>query len=153
MQGRRNVRTAHCSYLDIYISQKIILFLWWFWRQISHQRTSQYHELFYLKIQINYTHFPSIFCRSFQTHCFLHSIAAIPMTWHIQVVIWCKNVIQTFQPFWNSSNCVQKAVDLITIVKKRKKISLANLNFQIKKIMILAVHWFEIYFQHHLHIA
>ena len=29
-----------------------------------------------------------------------------PMTWHIQVAIWCKNETPTFQPFRNSSNCV-----------------------------------------------
>ena len=116
---------AHCSFLDFHNQA-----LWrWFWKQIS----NQYHKLLDLKIQINYTHFPSIFCRSCQIHCFLHIVAAIPMTWHIQVVIWCKNVIQTFQPFWNSSNCVQKAVDLITPAKNRKKMSLADWIFRSKK--------------------
>ena len=60
-----------------------------------------------------------------------------PMTWHIQVAIWCKNETPTFQPFWNSSNCVQKAVDLTTPAKHRRKMSIIDLNFQIKKIMIL----------------
>merc|ERR1712051_445794 len=38
---------------------------------------------------------------------------------------------------WNSSNSVQKAVDLTTPAKKRRKITIINLNFHIKKFMIL----------------
>ena len=34
--------------------------------------------LFDLKIQINYSHFPSIFCMSCQIQCFLHTVDAIP---------------------------------------------------------------------------
>ena len=38
---------------------------------------------------------------------------------------------------WNSHNSVQKAVDLITPEKNTRKMTLINLNFQIKKFMIL----------------
>ena len=36
---------------------------------------------------------------------------AVPMSWNIWVVIWCKNMTSWFQPLWNSSNSMQKAVD------------------------------------------
>ena len=35
-------------------------------------------SFFYLKIQTYYSHFPSIFYRSYQIHCFLHTVDAIP---------------------------------------------------------------------------
>ena len=82
--------------------------------------------------------FPSIFGRSFQIHCFWLTVAAISMLWHIYVAIWYKNVTRTFQAVRNSSNCVQKAVDLTTPAKNRRKMGIINLNFQIKKFMILA---------------
>jgi len=39
---------------------------------------------------------------------------------------------------WNSSDSVQKAVDLTTPAKDRRKMSIKDLNFQIKKFMDLA---------------
>ena len=50
----------------------------------------------------------------------------------------CKNVTQTIQSFWNSSDCVIKAVDLTTPAKNRRKMNVIDLNFNIKKFMILA---------------
>ena len=50
----------------------------WFGRPISNQPTGQNYELFDLKIQIYYTHFPFIFYKSCQIYCVLHTFAAIP---------------------------------------------------------------------------
>ena len=44
----------------------------------------------------------------------------------------------TIQPFENSINSVQKAVDLTTSAKNRRKMRIINLNFQIKKLISLA---------------
>ena len=48
-------------------------------------------SIFDLKIQICYYHFPSIFCRICQIHCFLHTVATITKSWHVWIVFWCKN--------------------------------------------------------------
>ena len=45
---------------------------------ISNHPTCQSYQLFNLKIQIYFTRFPSIFCRSCQIQCFLHTVDAIP---------------------------------------------------------------------------
>ena len=45
------------------------------------------------------------------------------------------NVTQMIQPFGNSINSVEKALDLTTPAKNRAKISIIDLNFQIKKII------------------
>ena len=58
---------VHCNYLGIYISQNIRLYKGDFEGQFQ---TS-------LQARIMYTYFPSIFCKSCQIHCFLHTIAAI----------------------------------------------------------------------------
>ena len=45
---------------------------------------------------------------------------------------------QIFQPFWNSINSVQKALDLTIPAKNIRKMSIIDLNFQIKKLIGLA---------------
>ena len=66
---------AHCSLLDIYISQKTRLCV----VNLEDQfQTCQTHQLFNLKIQIYYINFSSIFCSSCQIKCLLHTVAAIP---------------------------------------------------------------------------
>ena len=107
-----NFYTAH--YLNIYISQKIRLCNW-FGRPISNQPTGQNYEVFDLKIQIYYTDFPSIFCRSCQIHCFLHTVAAIPKR-----LKYLSYILQ-FSTWQNSRNSVQQAVDLTTTAKNRRK--------------------------------
>jgi hypothetical protein len=42
---------------------------------------------------------------------------------------------QIDQPFWNSSDSVQKAVDLTIPAKNRRKMRIIYLNFEIKKFM------------------
>ena len=64
--------TAHCNHLNIYISQKDRLCSW-FGRPISIQLTGQVYKLFNPTNDICCIQFPSIFCRSFQIQCFLHS--------------------------------------------------------------------------------
>ena len=102
--------------------------LWsWFERPISNHHTRQDYDFLN---QICYTHFSSIFYRSCQSHFFFAQYCY--MSWHVWVAIWCKNLTQVFQPFWNSSNTVQKTVDLTTPAKNRRKISIIDLNFLIK---------------------
>ena len=113
---------SHCSHLDIYISQKTGSVCSEFVRPISSEPRGQTYEYFDLKIQIYYTHFFSIFCKSCQIQCFLHTVAAT----------------QIFQPFWNSIDSVQKALDLTIPAKNRRKMSIIDLNFQIKKLIGLA---------------
>ena len=79
----------------------------WFVRPISNEPRGQTIQLFDLKIQMYYTHFSSIFCRSCQIHCFLHTVTAVPRSWNIGVVIWHKNMTQIDQSFCNSSDSVQ----------------------------------------------
>ena len=69
--------------------------------------------------------------------CFLHIAASISRKWSIWIVIWHINVIQVFQPFWNSINSVQKVVDLTIPAKNRRKMRMVGLNFQIKKMISL----------------
>ena len=74
----RTVTCTHCSYLDIYISQKI--------RLCVVDLEGKFQTIIQAKL-INFlvwkfrsiirTHFSSIFCRICQIHCFLHTVAAI----------------------------------------------------------------------------
>ena len=50
---------------------------------------------------------------------------------------------QTFQPFLNSIDSVQKALDLTIPAKNRRKTSTIDLNFQIKKFIDSPAGWFD----------
>jgi hypothetical protein len=65
----------------------------------------------------------------------LHTVDAIPKSWNTWIAIWRKKLTQMIQPFGNSINSVQKAVDLTTPAKNRAKISVIDLNFQIKRMI------------------
>ena len=132
------MRPLHTVAIWTFTFHKISGFVRVVLRPISIKPTGQDYEYFYLKIHIYYTHFPSISCRSCQIHCFLHTVAAISMSWHVWVALWWKNVTPTYLPFWNSSNSVQKAVDLTNPAKNRRKRGIIDMNFQIKKFVILA---------------
>ena len=110
---------SHCSYLNIYISQKIRLCAVDFEREISNQPTGQIHHFFCLEIYIFCTHFSSIFWRICQIHCFLQTDAAIPKCWHVWIAILHQIAIQ--------------AVDLTNSAKNKIKFSVIDLNFQPKK--------------------
>ena len=103
-----NYTYTHCSYLAIYISQ------------------------------IYYTYFSSIFCRNCQIYCFLHTVTAIPKRLIYLSHVFVSNHNSNISTPWNSSDSVQKAVDLTTPAKNRRKVSIKDLNFQIKKFMDLA---------------
>jgi hypothetical protein len=47
--------------------------------------------------------------------------------------IFPSNCNSNMSTHWNSSNSVQKAVDLTTPAKNRRKMSVIDMNFQIKK--------------------
>ena len=110
----------------------------WFGRPISNQPTGQSYQFFDLKIQIYYSHFSSIFCRSCQIHCFLHTVAAISKRLKCLSHIFASNCNLNMSSHWNSSNSVQKAVDLTTPAKNRRKMRIIDLNFQINILISLA---------------
>ena len=87
---------------------------------------------------IYYSHFPSIFCRSCQIHCFLHTVTAISKRLKCLSHIFASNCNLNMSSHWNSNNSVQKAVNLTTPAKNRRKMSIIKLNFQIKMFIILA---------------
>jgi hypothetical protein len=62
-------------------------------------------------------------------------------------------VTQVFQSFWNSSNNVQKAVNLKTPAKNRRKNEYNRSEFSDKKVHNhgLYLGWFEIGLPNHLH--
>ena len=72
-----------------------------------------------------------------QIHGFLNTVIAVPMSWNIWVVIWCRSMTSWFQLFLNSSNSLQKAVALTIPAKNRRKINKIDLYFQIKKFICL----------------
>ena len=138
--GRRHfwsckLSTTHCSLLDIYISQKNKVVCSKFGRPISNMSRGQTNQHFDLKIQIYYSHFSSIFCRNCQIQCFLDTVNAISKRLSHIFVSNCNLSTSTL---WNSSNSVQKALDFTTPAKNRRKMSIIDLNFQIKKLISLA---------------
>ena len=106
-----------------------------FGRPISNMSRGQTNQLFDLKIQIYYSHFSSIFCRNCQIQCFLDTVNAISKRLSHIFVSNCNLSTSTL---WNSSNSVQKALDLTTPAKNRRKMSIIDLNFQTKKLRSLA---------------
>ena len=96
---------AHCSLLDIYLSQKKTVCSK-FGTPISNVSRGQTNQLFNLKIQIYYINFSSIFCSSCQIKCFLHTVAAISKSWHTWIAFWCKNHNLDMSTLWNISNSV-----------------------------------------------
>jgi hypothetical protein len=100
---------THCSYLDIYISQNIRLCKGDFEGQFQTSLQARIMNFFYLKIHIYWTHFPSIFCRSCQIHCFLFTVAAISKKLICLSHVFPSNCNSNMSTHWNSSNSVQKA--------------------------------------------
>ena len=91
--------------------------------------------LFNLKMPLLSTHFISIFTRSCQIHCFLHTVPAIQQSWKFRVSIWQK-FYSKISTSWNCRHSVQKAVDLTTPGKNRDKMSGKKWHFQIKKMIV-----------------
>ena len=110
----------------------------WFGRPISNESRGQTNQLFNLKIQIHYSHFSSIFCRNCQIQCFLDTVNAISKKLKCLSHVFVSNCNLSTSTLWNSSNSVQKALDLTTPAKNRRKMSIIDLNFQIKKLIGLA---------------
>ena len=102
---------THCSHLDIYISQKTGSVCSEFVRPISNEPRGQTYEFFYLKIQIYYTHFSSIFCRNCQIQCFLDTDNAISKRLKYLIHVFASNCNLNTSTLWNSSNSLQKALD------------------------------------------
>ena len=129
---------SHCSHLDIYISQKTGSVCSEFVRPISNEPRGQTYQFFDLKIQIYYTHFSSIFCRNCQIQCFLDTVNAISQRLKYLSHVFASNCNLNTSTLYNSSNSVQKALDLTTPAKNRRKMSIIDLNFQTKKLRSFA---------------
>ena len=129
--------SAHCNYLNMYISQKIRLRV--FDLEDQFQTTLQAKDIKFMIWKFNSItylfSFSFYFLQKFQIQCFLHTFDAIPKSWNTWIAIWRKNVTQMIQPFGNSINSVQKALDLTTPAKNRAKMSIIDLNFQIKEMI------------------
>ena len=70
---------------------------------------------------------------------FLHTVNAIAKRLDIYIVpVFAPNCNSNISTLWSSSDTVQKALDLTTPAKNRRKMSRKDLNFQIKKLIILA---------------
>ena len=105
---------------------------------ISIESRGQINYFVDLKIQIYYSHFSSIFCRNCQIQCFLDTVNAISKKLKCLSHVFASNCNLSTSTLWNSSNSVQKALDLTTPAKNRRKMSIIDLNFQIKKLISLA---------------
>ena len=111
--------TEHTSYLDIYISQKIMCS--WFGRQISNQPTGQTYQLFGLEIQIYYTQpFFAEFVKSTAFYTLLLLFQRVDIS---KLHFDAKITIQ---------------MDLTNSAKNRRKMSIIDLNFQTKTLISLA---------------
>ena len=84
---------------------------------MSNQATGQTSQVFGLKIQIYYTNFSSIFYRSCQIQCFLHTVAAI-LRFSIHVSrIFASNHNSNI---WKSCDSEQKALELTNPANDRR---------------------------------
>ena len=90
----------------------------WFGRPISNSSTRKTYLFIHPKVQIYYSQFPSIFFRSCQIQCFLHTADAIPKSWNTWIAIWRKNMTQMIQPFGNSINSAKKNTGFDNSCKK-----------------------------------
>ena len=75
---------------------------------------------------------------STQSATVVHTVTAIPKSFIYLSHFFVSNHNSNISTPWNSSDSVQKAVDLTTPAKNRRKMSIKYLNFQIKKFMDLA---------------
>ena len=130
---------AHYSYLDIYISQKIRFCVVDLEGKFQTNLQAKLLNFLVWKFRsIICTHFSSIFCRSCQIQCFLHTVAAI-LRWSIHVSrIYASNHNWNISTLWNSSDSVEKTLNLTNPTKNRRKLSIIDLNFQTKKLRSLA---------------
>ena len=125
----------------------------WFGRPNSNHPKGQRYHFFDLKIPIYYSHFSSIFCRNCQIQCFLDTVNAISKRLKCLSYVFASNSNLSTSTLWNSSNSVQKALDLTILAKNRRKMRIINLNFHVKKLIPLACRVFEIRLPNHLHKA
>ena len=102
----------HCSNLDIYISQNIRLCKGDFEGQFQTSLQARIMIFFIWKfISIKLIFLLHIFCRSYQIHCFLPTVAAISKRLICFSHIFPSNCNSNMSTHWNTSNSVQKAVD------------------------------------------
>ena len=107
MKKRCWVMKNRCNYhflLNVYWAQCTLWQAVSGWSQLS--SSSQFSEKDYhflnLKMPLLSTHFISIFTRSCQIHCFLHTVPAIQQSWKFRVSIWQSSGMGLFLN-WNIS--------------------------------------------------
>ena len=86
-----------------------------------------------MKIQIYYTHFPSIFAGVVKSTAFCTVLLLFQKRLKHLCHIFASNCNSNMSTNWNSSSAVQIAVDLTTPAKNRRKMSMIDLNFLINK--------------------
>ena len=128
-------RLLHSVAIWIFIFHKKIRLCEGDLRPISNQLTGHNEGLFYLKIQIYYINFPSIFSRNCQIDCFLQCYFK---KFYPFESFFVSNHNSNISTHLNSSDSVQKAVNLTIPGKNRRKMNIIDLNFQIKKSLIMA---------------
>ena len=98
--------------------------------------TAQRYQFFDLKIQKYYSHFPSIVVKS---NAFFTLLMLLLKRLNHLSHIFAPNCNSSISTLRNSINSVQKALDLTTPAKNRRKMTIIiDLNFQVKKLIPLA---------------
>ena len=123
----------HCNYLDIYISRKIRLCVVDLDGQFQTTLPVKDINLLIWKFRSIILIFLLFFAGNVKSTAFLHTVNAIPKNCNLTQK--CDSDNSTFR---NSINSVQKAVNLTTPAKNRRKMRIIDLNFQIKKMISLA---------------
>ena len=94
----------HCSYLDIYISQKKSGFVRMILKTNFNSTCKPNTSLFWAGNSNSLCSFFFYFFRIRPIHCCLHTVAAIPKSWHIW--LFASNCNSNMSTLWNSSNSV-----------------------------------------------
>ena len=136
--------TPHCSYLAIYISQKIRLCVVDFEGQFQTSLQAESINFLISKFKSIIPIFLLFFAGIVKStaFCTLSHFTAIPKRLIYLSHVFVSNHNSNISTPWNSSDNVQKAVDLTTPAKNRRNMSIKDLNFQIKKFMDLACRLF-----------
>ena len=124
---------AHCSYLDIYISQNIRLYFKQAYRPGLHMIIFIWKFISIIPI------FLLFFAGVVKSTAFCTLLLLFQRGWYVWVTFFHQIATQTCQLIGIAAIAatVQKAADLTTPAKNRRKMGITDVNFQIKIIIIL----------------
>ena len=86
------VTLPHCSYLDIYISRKIRLCIVDLEGKCQTKLQAKLLNFLVWKFRSIILIFLLFFCRICQIQCFLHTVVAMLLCWHVWIMIFASNV-------------------------------------------------------------